>query len=318
MRYKKFGRMGWEVSVISAGTWTLGGEAYKGVDSEEGIRAIHALIERGVNHIDTAAAYSNGASEKLVGRALKGIRDKVYITTKGGLGPNGRDSSRAFLLSQVEDSLRNLQTDYIDNYIIHWPDPKTPFEETMGLLMDLKRQGKIRAIGVSNFSREQIEEALQYGDVDNVQMGYSMVSRGDHDLFVWAHDRKMATMSFSSLAAGILTGAYRSLPKFEEGDVRATLYDYFREPVFSQVMELLKVMDEIAKERDVTLAQIAINWSTQQPFLDTALVGANRVSEAIENCKGLDWSLSEAEMITLNQAIEKYLGGIVRIFSMEA
>ena len=318
MRYKKFGKTGWDLSVISAGTWTLGGQAFTDIDNEEGIRALRALVEHGVNHVDTAAAYSNGESERLVGEALEGIRDKVYITTKTGLGPNGRDSSPATVRKQLEESLVNLRTDYVDNYVIHWPDPNVPFDDTMEVLLDLKEEGKIRAIGVSNFTQAQVEEISRAGQIDSFQMGYSMVSRGLKDLFEWAHAQGLGTMSYASLAAGILTGTYRKLPHFAEGDVRATIYDYFREPTFSQVMKLLNVMDAIAADRHVPLAQIAINWSTQQGFIDTALIGARNVREAEENCAGMEWSLTDNEMATLNTAIETYLGGDIKIFNGEA
>ena len=318
MRYKPFGGTGWKMSVISAGTWTLGGQAFTDVDNEEGVNALRALIQNGVNHVDTAAAYSNGESERLVGKAIKGLRNQIYLTTKTGLGAAGRDSSPENVRLQLESSLRNLGTDYIDHYVIHWPDPNTPFEKTMEVLLQFKQEGKIRSIGVSNFTREQVEEIRQYGPVDGIQMGYSMVSRGEKPLFQWAHDQGIGTMSYSSLAAGILTGIYRELPQFPEGDVRGFLYDYFREPVFSQVMKLLKVMDEIAADRKVPLAQIAINWSTQQELIDTALIGARNVREAEENCAGMEWSLTSDEMNTLNKAIDEYLGGDVRIFTMEA
>ncbi len=323
MRYKEFGNTGWKVSALSIGTWTYGGKAFKGIDDKDAIRAIHALVDSGVNHIDTAPAYSDGASEIVVGKAVSGIRDKVYITTKCGLRSDaeggGRDSSPAYIEKSCDLSLKRLGIDYIDNYVIHWPDHNTPIEDTMDCLYRLKKAGKIRAIGLSNFNSEEMEHVFSCGPIDTYQMGYSMVSRGEEENFKTAKTKGMGTMSYSSLAAGILTGIYRTLPKFDEGDVRATLYDYFKEPTFSKVMELLKVMDIISENRGgVPLAQIAINWSTQKDFIDTALCGAANEREATENCKTFDWELTQEEINLLDKTIESVLGNHTKIFGVEA
>lgn len=312
MRYKKFGNYGWDISCLSIGTWQLGSREWGKVELKDSIETVHALVDRGVNHLDTALAYSAGECEKVVGKCIEGIRDKLYITTKGGTMNDEdlvffRNGSRAFIFKGCETSLKNLGIDYIDNYMIHWPDLNTPFEETFGALADLKAQGKIRHVSVSNFTKEQILEAEKYCPIEAVQMSYNMADRSNEEFLKWAHNRGMGTMSYSSLASGVLAGAYRTLPNFDPSDARVAFFPYFREPLFSKLMKVLDEMDVIAEKRNAALAQIVINWSTQRDFIDTALCGSRNAKEAIENCNGFDWALTQEELDTIDRAIAKYV-----------
>lgn len=312
MRYKQFRNAGVSVSALAVGTWAIGGQNYGQVNREDSIRAIRTMIDHGVNLVDTAPCYGNGASEKIVGEALKGIpRDKILISTKFGLitdvysGDYVKHASYKSVMREVESSLMNLETDYLDFYYVHWPDVLTPIDETMAALNTLKKQGKIRFIGVSNFSCEQIEAAEQYAQIDVQQPPYSMVNQKFTDLMKWGYEKGIDSMTYGSLGSGILTGAIRTLPEFEPGDMRLTFYDFFAEPVFSKIMEFLKTMDEIAAAHGVPAAQVALNWSTQKDFVGTALCGVRNEREALENCSAFEWSLSEDEITALDQELAR-------------
>ncbi len=315
MRYKKFGKTDMNMSVLTIGTWALGGSADWGsAVKEDCIAAMHAMMDNGVNSVDTAPGYNYGKSEIIVGEAIKGRRDKMYVTTKTALYSKGdeqyfKDGRYDSVISLCETSLKNLQTDYIDLMLIHWPDNNlnTPIEETMRALEDLKKAGKIRYAGVSNFSVEQIKEALAYGELVANEPQYSMVNRTNEDLMLWCYDNGIANMTYGSLGAGILTGAIRELPKFGEGDMRLVFYDFFVEPKFSKVMSLLKVLDEIAAAHNAPVAQVAVNWNAQKDYVQTALCGVRNVQEANENCKGLEWELTSEEMATIDKAIAEKL-----------
>lgn len=310
MRYKKFGQTGLDVSVLGVGTWAIGGDHWGPINDDESVDAIKAMIDNGVNLIDTAPGYNWGHAESVVGRAVKGLRDKVLISTKGGITPPdfGKNSTREYLFEDIERSLLNLETDYVDFYFIHWPDEKTPFEITMRALEDLRKSGKIRYIGVSNFTQQQIETAARFGIIDVLQPPYSMVDRSQEPLLQWAAGKGMATMTYASLGAGILSGAHRRIPDFAPDDFRMSFYNVFKEPRFGKIQKLLQVMDTIAEKYHATAGQVAINWSTQKQFVSTALIGVRCVKHANENCSGMGWTLSDEEIRLLDAKIDEYLG----------
>ena len=297
MRYQMFQRAGVKVSAVAVGTWAIGGTHYGEVNDRDSISAIRAMIDCGVNTIDTAPIYGNGHSEEVVGKAL-------HSTYTGEVVYDCRyDSVFAF----CESSMRRLQTDYFDFYYIHWPEPdgRTPIEETMAALNELKKQGKIRFIGVSNITREQIIEAERYGQIDVIQPPFSMVNQSQRTLMEWAAGQGIDTMTYGSLGSGILTGAIRTLPDFAQDDLRLTFYDFYREPKFSKVMELLKTLDEIAESHHCPVAQVAVNWSTQQAFVGTALVGVRNPREAEENCAAFTWQLTEDELRQIDGTLQR-------------
>lgn len=300
MRYKVFKRAGVEVSSIAVGTWSIGGLGWGKVNDNDSIAAIRAMIDNGVNIVDTAPAYGEGHSEIVVGKALKdGYRDKVFLATKFAYG------NYASVIKECDESLRRLAIDYIDFYFMHWPDPNTSIEETMHALEDLKKAGKIRFTGVSNYSREQIEEAEKYTRIDVLQPPYSMVNQSAKELMQWCETRGIATTTYGSLGAGILTGSIRELPHFAPDDMRYQFYDFFVEPKFSKVMELLEVLDEISDRHGKPVAQVAINWSTQKSYVGTALCGVNTPDQAKENCAAFEWSLTEGEMNMIDCELER-------------
>ena len=284
MRYKKLDRAGVELSSLAVGSWAIGGEGWGEVNTEDSIEAVHKMFELGVNIIDTAPAYGSGHSEEIVGKALKGYRNKVLVSTKFGLDPEkdwAENGTYDFVLEECENSLKRLDIDYIDFYFMHWPDFNTPIEETMRALNKLKEEGKIRFIGVSNFNKDQIIEAEKYGKIDVIQPPYSMVNRSAEELMKWAKTQGMDTFTYGSLGAGILTGAIREMPDFAENDYRKEFYDFYSEPKFSKVMELLQTLDVIAQKHGRPVAQVAINWSTQKDYVGTAMCGVRKVLEVL-------------------------------------
>lgn len=310
MRYKTFQNAGVSVSELGIGTWGLGGGRFGAVNYQEARGAVRRMLEEGVNLIDTAPAYGNGTSEKVVGEMIKEIpRDKILVSTKFGSVPDchkklRRDASYRNVMREVESSLLNLKTDYIDFYFLHWPDPATTIDETLAALNLLKKEGKIRFIGVSNFDREQLKEALQYGEVDVLQSPFSMVEQGGAELMQWCEKKGIGVMTYGSMGAGILSGAIRTRSRFDPGDARNTFYDYYKEPKFSRILELLEEMDQIAERHGRTTAEVALNWSTQKSFVGTALVGVKNKEHARMNCAAFQWKLDQEEQAALDEKLE--------------
>lgn len=315
MRYKSL-KPGVEISSLSVGTWAIGGTGYGEVEDKQSVDAIRAMLDGGVNTIDTAPNYGTGHSEIIVGKAISGLdREKLFLSTKccaSGLTLRAIRSGARYcedgrydnVLYECEQSLRRLGTDYIDMYFVHWPDHTTPFEETMEALRKLKEQGKIRFAGLSNFKKEEIIQCTNSCPIDAIQPPYSMVARRDEELMKWCASRRIATFTYGSLGAGILTGSFREPPVFGRGDPRNGFYPFFKEPHFSKVMKVLAVLDEISAETGKPLAQITINWSTQKDYVTTALCGVRNPKEAYENCAAFDWSLTGEQIARIDAAIE--------------
>ena len=295
MRYKHFKNADADISALTVGTWGIAGANSAGVtwgdvDTEESIAAIRQMIDNGVNMVDTAPIYGDGHSETVVGQALKdGYREKVYLATKFGsyishyTGKSVRDNKYNSVEREIDESLARLQTDYIDFYIMHWPDENTPIEETMAVCNMLKKKGKIRYIGMSNSSKELIQEAQKYAKIDVIQPPFSIVNQSERELMEWAETQGIGTMTYGSLGGGILTGAIRELPK----------------------PELLKTLDKIAEAHNVPVAQVSINWSTQKSFVGTALTGVNTPAQADENCSAFEWQLNNEEIALIDSEIDR-------------
>jgi len=319
MRYKRFGKTEMMASVATVGTWAIGGARWGDIEDGRSIDAIRAMLDNGVNFIDTAPCYGWGHSEEVVGKAIRGYdRSKLIISTKAGLrenpegGPAFRENTRAEIFREIDVSLKLLGTDYIDLYLVHKPDFKTPAEETMTAMEDLRKAGKIRHIGVSNYSIAQLEEALQYADIGAIQPPFSMLTREDQPLMEYCQARDIAVMTYGSLGAGMLTGVYRTaadMADWEPNDVRFNFYPFFKEPLFSRCQVLLKTLDAIAAAHNAPVAQVAVNWITQHPLVNTALMGVRNVAEANENCAGTAWELTADEIAQINAAIDVYEQG---------
>ncbi|RHQ56110.1 aldo/keto reductase [Dorea sp. AF24-7LB] len=313
MRYTMLGKTELKVSQATIGTWAIGGAGWGDVNKKESMEAIETMIERGVNLIDTAPFYGLGESEKIVGEVIRDKRDDIVLLTKAGTGWNEKGvpfkrSDYKSILKDCEESLQRLKTDYIDLYLIHWPDEVTPIEEMMDAMNKLKQDGKIRFIGASNFSKEEVLESEKYVSFDVLQHPYSMVAQDFRELLTWAHKNNIGTMSYGSLGAGILTGSIREMPKFSEDDMRLNFYDYFKEPKFSKVMQLVKRLDVYAEKYNVPVSQVTINWNTQSGFLDTILMGVRNKKEAEENCAAFEWKLEQEDVESITKDIQETLG----------
>ena len=302
MQYQEFGKTGLRVSMLCLGTWGIGGAGWDSYSDESRMDAIKAALECGINFIDTAPAYNAGKAECYVGETLNKLkkRKEVVISTKCGNkfvdGKYLRCGSKESILKQCDESLKNLKTDYIDIYLVHWPDPDVELEETIDAVSTLKKEGKILHAGVSNFSKEQIEEAQKYCKIEAFQPQYSLADRKDEKLIRWAHEQGLGIMTYGTLGGGILTGNYRKLRTFEQTDSRNRFYPYFKEPLFSKAMELLTIMDQIAEERNVSLAQIAEKWVIQKRFVSSCIIGAQSRARVEENCRNLQWELTDNEI----------------------
>lgn len=302
MQYQEFGKTGLRVSKICLGTWGIGGAGWDSYSDESRMDAIKAALECGINFIDTAPAYNAGKAECYVGETLSKLkkRREVVISTKCGNkfvdGKYLRCGSKESILKQCDESLKNLKTDYIDIYLVHWPDPDVELEETIDAVSTLKKEGKILHAGVSNFSKEQIEEAQKYCKIEAFQPQYSLADRKDEKLIRWAYEQGLGIMTYGTLGGGILTGNYRKLRTFEQTDSRNRFYPYFKEPLFSKAMELLTIMDQIAEERNVSLAQIAEKWVIQKRFVSSCIIGAQSRARVEENCRNLQWELTDNEI----------------------
>ena len=318
MEYRPLGASGIEASVVGLGAWAIGGWLWGGTDERKSVEAIHAAIDGGINFIDTAPAYGMGLSESIVGKALAGRRSQVVIATKCGLvwhsekgtahitqdgKPLHRYLGPESIRYEVEQSLKRLNTDYIDLYQTHWQDETTPIEETMTTLLDLKREGKIRAIGVSNAKLEQIEAYRRVGPVDSGQERYSMLDRGlESEYLPYALKNNIAVLAYSPLAFGLLTGKVGPDREFPEDDIR------HKHPRFSvesrkQVLAMLERMQPIADQHGLTLAQLVIAWTVAQPGLTHALVGGRNRQQAEENAVAGNATLSREELETLGQIV---------------
>lgn len=302
MQYQEFGKTGLRVSKLCLGTWGIGGAGWDSYSDESRMDAIKAALECGINFIDTAPAYNAGKAECYVGETLSKLkkRREVVISTKCGNkfvdGKYLRCGSKESILKQCDESLKNLKTDYIDIYLVHWPDPDVELEETIDAVSTLKKEGKILHAGVSNFSKEQIEEAQKYCKIEAFQPQYSLADRKDEKLIRWAYEQGLGIMTYGTLGGGILTGNYRKLRTFEQTDSRDRFYPYFKEPLFSKAMELLTIMDQIAEERNVSLAQIAEKWVIQKRFVSSCIIGAQSRARVEENCRNLQWELTDNEI----------------------
>lgn len=310
MKYKAFGKTGLQVSVIGAGSWGMGGFGWGGVDRGQSISAIQAMIDMGVNLIDTAPGYGRGLAEEIVGEAIAQKRNHLIISTKCGMnidkpGFAVKKGNWDEIIRGVEGSLTRMRLDCIDILLLHWPDENTPLQETMEAMEHMKKAGKVRFLGVSNLSIEQMKEAMGYVDVMVTQLPYSMVDRSAEAKLEWAHANGLGTMSYGSLGAGILSGRIREYKDYGENDMRGRFYPFFREPQFSKVMRLIQELDVLSQKYQVPMSQIALNWATQNSFVDTALVGVRTLAHARENCEATKWQLDENDITYIRKCLDQ-------------
>ncbi|MFQ6182863.1 aldo/keto reductase [Sinorhizobium meliloti] len=324
---REIGRSGVAASAVGLGTWAIGGWMWGGTDERESVAAIHASLDAGVTLIDTAPAYGLGRAEEIVGKALSGRRDKAVIATKCGLVWHKRQGSHFFdqdgrpvhrhlgresILHEVEQSLSRLGTDYIDLYITHWQDPTTPIEETMRALEDLRAAGKIRAVGASNVNLEELEIYVKIGGLDAIQERFSMLDREiEAQLLPVTTANSVATLSYSSLALGLLSGSIGPERVFSGDDQRRD------NPRFSvanreKVTRFAEAIRPIAQEHEASIAQIVIAWTLAQPGITFALCGARNPAQALDNARAGTIRLSAEDLSTVEAAIAAELANMDR------
>lgn len=311
------------ITELAFGAWAIGGWQWGGSDSRQAIRAIEASVENGMTSIDTAPIYGFGLSEELVGKAIKGKRSDVQVLTKCGMSWSGTSgefffkskdnngisvdiykySGKESVLKECEDSLRRLKTDYIDLYQVHWPDMTTPVSETMEALALLKKQGKILAGGVSNYSREWMEEALKTFPLASDQLAYSMVNRDiEKETVPFCLEKNIGIIAYSPLQRGLLAGKIKKGHVFSEGDTRPFTI-YYREPNLSRIIKITEELEKIANERKVSLSQLVLNWTILQPGITCALSGARDEKQVLENVKAVEFRIDKEEIARINKLL---------------
>lgn len=280
MQTIKLGATDLEVSRICFGTWQFGGE-WGEIDHGEAIAAVARARELGIDFFDTAQGYGFGVSERLLAEALRGVpREQVVLATKGGLRKEGeellRDSSPAWLRAGLEASLRNLDTDYVDIYQVHWPDPSTPFAETAAALEQFVAEGKVRYVGASNFDALQIAEFAMTRRLDTLQPPYHMLRREIEDTILpYCREHDIGVLAYGPLAHGLLSGSFTRDSQLTQDDWRAGS-DLFSGENFTRNLEIVEHLRELARELDITVAQLAIAWTLANPAVHVAIVGARR------------------------------------------
>ncbi|GJN62689.1 aldo/keto reductase [Elizabethkingia anophelis] len=326
MEFRKLGNTDLELSAITYGAFAIGGNMWGGNEKKDSIASVRASIDNGVTTLDTAPFYGFGLSEEMIGEAIKGFdRSKIQLLTKFGLVWDGSNqgkgefffdaeeagktipvykyASKTSVIKEVEDSLKRLQTDYIDLLQIHWPDATTPISETMEALEILLQQGKIRAAGVSNYSVEQVAEARQSLNIASNQIGYSMLNRGvENDLVPYALENDLGIIVYSPMERGLLTGKYFKDGKLKDNDHRN---GYFQQFDLEKVKTFLETITPIAEDKNATLSQLVLRWTSLQPAITVVLAGARNAEQAAANAKAMDINLTAEELAFINTELSK-------------
>ncbi len=314
MEYRAFGRTGLEVSAIGFGCWEIGG-GYGHFDDSEVEAAVHRALDLGINLFDTAEGYGFGQSERILGKALGARRKDAILVTKFGIyiedGRGSRDSRRETALAAIDRSLKALGTDYVDVYLIHWPDKKVPLEETMGALEEIVQAGKARFVGVSNFRPQQIETCMATRRVDIAQYGYHLFDRRlEREVFPTIAQHEIGLMTYGSLAHGLLTGTFTPETRFDESDWRSNGVAFniplFADEVFARNVAVVDELKPIAARLGKTVPHLALRWVLSNPVVSVALVGFRRPAEVEENVAGLDWALDQATLDEIDAVFAKH------------
>lgn len=334
MQYRRMGNSDLTVSAIGFGCWEMGG-TYGSFVEREVTDAIHRAIDLGITLFDTARVYGfdpsryggdpskasgAGRSEELLARALGPRRKEIILVTKGGLPtragqPPSRDSRYQSVIDDCDASLRALQTDYIDLYLIHWPDVKVPFEEPMRALNDLIAAGKVRQIGVSNFSSSQLREAKAHAPIITNQVGYNLFDRRwEREMFPTAAELGIGIMAYGPLAHGLLTGTFTPQTTFEESDWRSRGMIFgqalFKDGNLQANLGVVERLKGVAARRGIGLPRLALAWVLANPLVSVALTGARNAAEIEDNVAALDLALSDDERAELDAIMRDAAGQV--------
>ncbi|QNL49349.1 aldo/keto reductase [Olivibacter sp. SDN3] len=326
MNYRTLGKTDLRLPVITFGAWAAGGWMWGGSERKDAVEAIKASYDLGVTAIDTAPIYGQGTSEEIVGEAIKGIaRDKVYVLTKYGMrwdlvkgdfgfqskDNNGRAidiykyAGKESIIKECEDSLKRLGTDYIDLYQIHWPDSTTPIDESMEAVAQLIQAGKVRYAGVCNYNVEQMKEAEKTLKLASNQVPYSMVKRGiEEEVIPYCLEHDKSILAYSPLERGLLTGKMKPGHLFNEGDHRAGLY-FFQEENLKRTNVFLESIKSLADDKGISLSQLVLLWTLEQPGITIALVGARNKTQAVQNAKAIEASISAEEVASITAKLNQ-------------
>jgi aryl-alcohol dehydrogenase-like predicted oxidoreductase len=310
MEYASIPKVPIPASRVGLGTWAMGGVQWGGTDDDESVRTIHAALDLGVSLIDTAPAYGFGHSEAVVGRALAehGGRDGLIVATKVGLERQGdilaRNSTRKDIFDEIDQSLERLRTDYVDLYQVHWPDLSTPYEETAQALLDLQQAGKIRAIGVSNYSIEAMERFRGVAPLASAQPPLNLFERDALDEHIpWCDANGIATLTYGALCRGLLTGAIDEDTRFEGDDLR-NIDPKFIPPRIAQYTRAVKLLDRFAHEHfGKGVLPLAVRWVLDQPGVSVALWGARHPGELAPLGDVMGWKLDREALAYMDTVV---------------
>jgi aryl-alcohol dehydrogenase-like predicted oxidoreductase len=311
MEFVEIPRAGFKVSRVAIGTWAIGGWMWGGTDEAESIATIRAALDHGINVVDTAPAYGFGRSEEIVGKAVADghLRSNVIIATKTGLEWQGdrvwRNASRTRIMREIEDSLRRLQTDYIDVYQVHWPDPLVTIEETAEAMYALYNQGKIRAIGVSNFSVDQMARFRRVAPLHVLQPPYNLFERGvEADLLPYCRENKIAMLGYGALCRGLLSGRMRADTVFSGDDLRRS-DPKFVQPRYAQYLAAVQKLDQLAQQRfGKRVIHLAVRWMLDQG-ISTALWGARHPAQLQPVDEVMGWRLDTSTLSEIDRILRK-------------
>jgi len=301
---------GVKVSRIGLGTWAIGGLEWGNVPDEAAIATILSAVDREINFIDTAPIYGRGHAEELIGKAMRahGRRDAFFVATKAGLEWNERgvfaNSTAPRLRGELEDSLRRLGTDFVDLYQLHWPDTLVPVAEVAGLFAQFQREGKVRAIGVSNFSVAQMQEFRSFAPLASNQPPYNLFEREiDGSVLPWCEANGVAVLTYSSLCRSLLGGRVHRGMKFDEKDIRS-VDPKFQEPRFSQYLTAVERLGEFARTRyDKSVVELAARWVLDRPGVSVALWGAKRPDQLDAIAGVVGWNLDAGAMAEIDRIV---------------
>lgn len=313
LEYTQIQGTGLVSSRIALGTWAIGGWMWGGSDEKESIRTIHVALDKGINLIDTAPIYGYGRSEEIVGEAVRqyGRRDSILLATKVGIdwtsGRIERNSTRQRILKEFEDSLRRLQTDYIDVYQVHWPDPEVPIEETASTLRELYEQGKIRAIGVSNFSPEQVRQFETAAPLHTIQPPYNLFEREiERDVLPYALNQNITTLTYGALCRGLLSGTMSADRQFSKDDMRGGTDPKFQSPHFAEYLNAASRLDAFARRNfGKRVIHLAVRWLLDRSGVGVALWGARRPQQLAPISEVSGWTLSKSDFAAIEAILRE-------------
>ncbi len=313
MQTRKLGKNGPDLSVIGFGAWAIGGPWQFGwgkVDDNESIDAIKTAYQNGINWIDTAAVYGFGHSEEVVGKAVKEFRNNIFIATKCGLVNDGNgiavnNLEPQSIRKEIEASLKRLRTEYVDLYQIHKPDPKVPLEESWETMIKIKEEGKARFIGVSTYDVKMMEQCSKLFPIQSLQPSYSMVKRDvELENLPYCLKNEIGVVAYSPMQAGLLTGKF-DFTKIAEDDWRRN-NPYFAEPLISKILQFVEKLKQIASRQNKTAGHLAIAWVLKNTAITSAIVGARRKDQVIENIIAVDYFLSDDEYLEINNLLKQF------------